>query len=127
MRQVPGAAGPDHATVDLFDTSTQRWRHFESESVGPPLEGSDVEGAPGALVWSSAGSLDSFASSSSTASASRGEFLPVGGAPVRLDRTGASLVAIGDRQFFLWGGRLAGNEHDQTNYPTADGAIVRLP
>jgi hypothetical protein len=127
LRQDPGTSGPDHATVDVFDPRTQAWRPFESGSVGPPLAGSEVAGARGALVWSSAGSLGSFSSRSSAASVPGAEFSELGGAPVPLDRTGASLVAIGDRRFFLWGGRLAGNEHDQTNYPTRDGVIVRLP
>jgi hypothetical protein len=50
----------------------------------------------------------------------------VGAGPVELGSTGESLVLIGDRRLFVWGGLLA-SHGSEPNRPTPEGAILQLP
>jgi hypothetical protein len=114
--------GPDLGAFFFFDPRGRAWTGAASR-IGPPIGGSVAVAAAGAVVWSGFG----LSSVSTDPAVRRIAFANVGDAPISLDRTGESIVAIGYRRFLVWGGRLAGNEHNQTNYPTADGAILQLP
>jgi hypothetical protein len=92
-------------------------------SEEPPLGGSVVASTDGAVLWSSA---DAFAAETIDRPMRSFSLVTVGDAPISLDRLGESIVGIGYRRFFVWGGRLAGTEKDPTNRPTADGAIVEV-
>jgi hypothetical protein len=119
----PPFGGADAGRIALL--GPQGWTSSAEGTEGPPLVGSVVASANGAVVWSSAMSLAAVTIDPTVRSFS---FENVGdGAPIQLDRLGESLVGIGYRRFMVWGGRLAGTAQDPTNRPTADGAIVRLP
>jgi len=121
-RQRGSDGGPDLGAFYVFDPRAQTWTGAASR-IGSPLGGSAAAAAPGAVVWSGFG-----LSSVSTDPALRSVALAnVKGAPIDLQTSGQSIVAIGYRRFFIWGGRLAGTQLDPTNRPTADGAIVQLP
>jgi hypothetical protein len=90
---------------------------------GPPLGGSVVASANGAVTWSSAQSLGAVTIDTTMRSFS---LVTVDGAPISLARSGESIVGIRYRRFMVWGGRLAGTAQDPTNRPTADGAIVQV-
>jgi hypothetical protein len=115
--------GPDLASIALLDPNERAWHHYESDAVRPPdmmtaAAGSDV------LIWPAGIGYAWFTGPSLT-----GEFglSNAGRAPISLSRNFETLVAIGGRRFFVWGGRLSGTSEDPTNRPVNDGAIVELP
>jgi hypothetical protein len=121
LLQRPSEDG-DHAGVDIFDLGTRSWRHYES-AIRPASDGMEIAAAGDALEWSDELSYNWFVQSAPGAP----KWSSAGPGPVEVAGVGGSLVPIGNRRFFVWGGRLAGTEKDPTNRPTREGVIIQLP
>jgi hypothetical protein len=120
----PPSANYDFTVVEVFDLTTKTWRRYESRSASPPDEVSVLASRPNVIVWSDGDGYCWFVAAASSG-APRWSCASTG--PIRLDRYGGSLFAIGPDRFFIWGGRLAGTPQEPTNRPAADGAIFELP
>jgi hypothetical protein len=123
-----GSFTRDHATVDVLGLESGRWRHHESTEVTPAMEGSVVAGSGDTLLWSGGAGYSCIRRSGTAglewSSADKSVEL---GATGQAGDTGQSILSIGERRFFIWGGRVAGTAAEPTNYPTAYGAILRVP
>jgi Kelch motif protein len=120
----PHSATFDFTVVEVFDPTTQTWRRYESRSASPPDELSVLASRPNVVVWSDGAGYCWFVAAASSGAR---QWSCAAKGPIRLDRYGGSLFAIGPDRFFIWGGRLAGTAQEPTNRPVADGAIFELP
>jgi hypothetical protein len=134
---VAGAFGADLAVigpksptvagvaVDLLAPGASAWLHFDSTDTSPALDvGREVASAPGLLVWNEGGG---YAWLGGDPGAGTVAISHVGGGPVSLDRISETLVAIGGRRVFVWGGQSIPNGASGTSQPSNDGAILELP
>ncbi|HEV7524188.1 MAG TPA: hypothetical protein VGP92_04445 [Acidimicrobiia bacterium] len=109
--------------VDVLGPGASVWRHFDSGSSSPPAV-PEVASARDVLVWNQgvgyawiAGDLE----------AGTVEIAHVANGPASLDRVSETLLAIGARRVFVWGGQSIPNGASGTSQPSADGAILDLP
>jgi hypothetical protein len=122
--------GPRHTPTALYDYDfvTGRWtRHENISAEGPSTFGGPighspmVTGGDSRVAWQALQGFSWYDPATGDNGSSGG-----GDKPIRFTRQQAAFVALDNDHFFLWGGLLAGSEHDQTNRPTADGAILTL-
>lgn len=122
--------GPKSATapgvaVDLLAPGASAWRHFDSTDASPPLDSRrEIASTAEVLVWNQG---VGYAWISSDPRTGRAEIAQVVGGPVSLDRVGETLLAIGGRRVFVWGGQSIPNGASGTSEPSNDGAVLELP
>ena len=114
----------DRAAVDILDLDTRSWRHYESTAVRSATQGMLITSDEHVVLWG-----DELSSTWFTAAPAGGEpaWSSTGAGPVRIGSGGESLLPIGPRRFFMWGGQLAGTQQEPTMRPTREGAILELP
>jgi len=118
----PTAAG---VAVDLLAPGASAWRHFDSSDVSPAIDsGAGVASTAEALVWNQGIGYAWLADDPRTG---RAEIAHVDGGSVSLDRVAETLVAIGPRRIFVWGGQSIPNGRSGVSEPSNDGAILELP
>ncbi len=113
----------DHASVDILDLGGPTWRHYESATVVPAIQGDEIAAAGDALGWTDGLDFNWFVGPSATGAV---QWSSVGREPVELGSTGEALVPIGGRRLFIWGGLLA-SSGNEPNRPTSEGALLQLP
>ncbi|HET9729753.1 MAG TPA: kelch repeat-containing protein [Acidimicrobiia bacterium] len=108
-----------------YDDQQHRWLNvgaFAIEGPSSVLDGSVPVASTGSLLMWQAFSADySWFDTATGAKATTTK------APILLSFEGGSLVAIGDGQFFIWGGKYKGLVGDpRGNQPSAEGAILTI-
>ena len=104
--------------IDVFDPEASTWSRVEVPAVGPVL-GSAVAVAPDRLVWNEGRGYAWFVNGGHAGTVRRG--------PVSVDRVSETLLAIGNRKVFFWGGQSIPNGQSGVSQPSNDGGIVQLP
>jgi hypothetical protein len=107
------------AAVDVFDPDTSSWHHYESPKVLEAVGTSAIGVDPDRLVWNAGTSYAWFAPG--------GAFGTVAPGNVSLDRVDETLLAVGDRRIFVWGGQSIPIGESGVSQPSNDGAILEIP
>jgi hypothetical protein len=116
---APGVA------VDLLAPGASAWRHFDSSDASPALDShQELASSAEVLVWNQGVGYAWLGNDPRTGGA---EISHVAGGPVSLDRVSETLLAIGGRRVFVWGGQSIPNGASGTSEPSNDGAVLELP
>ena len=115
----PVASG---TAVDLLVPGASAWQHLTSSEVGSL--GPAIAGSQTLLVWNEGVGYAWMTGDPTNGSI---QFAHVASGPASLDRVSETLLIVGDRRVFIWGGQSIPNGASGTSRPSNDGALIEIP